>query len=302
MITFMNSARKNRANRIDEYSVLKPPTSSCSASTRSNGGRLSSAVMAIRNTTNGMKPVDTMCQSVMPSWTSTIARGRQRARHQQHGGEAQPERRLVRDHLRRCPHRAEQRVLRARRPAGEHDPVDADRAQRQHEQDAHRRVERAGPRVMTPNHSTVPSLSPLKSPPSGITDHSRKAGTKARNGASRNTHLSALSGSRSSLKNSFVPSASVCSRPHGPALFGPDPVLHARHDLALEPDHEHRADRARSRRSPAPWRRRSRAPSTTSRRCRASGRLASQTRPRACIRCRSILHVGHRRRRRRRDR
>ena len=36
---FMNSARKKRAKRIDEYSVLKPPTSSCSASTRSNGGR-----------------------------------------------------------------------------------------------------------------------------------------------------------------------------------------------------------------------------------------------------------------------
>ena len=44
VIEFMNSARKNRAKRIELYSVLKPPTSSCSASTRSNGGRLSSAV------------------------------------------------------------------------------------------------------------------------------------------------------------------------------------------------------------------------------------------------------------------
>ena len=72
VITFMNSARKNSANRIDEYSVLNPPTSSCSASTRSNGGRLSSAVIAIRKITNGMKPVVTMCQLPTPSWTSTM--------------------------------------------------------------------------------------------------------------------------------------------------------------------------------------------------------------------------------------
>ena len=43
VIVFMNSARKNRANRIDEYSVTNPPTSSWSASTRSKGGRLVSA-------------------------------------------------------------------------------------------------------------------------------------------------------------------------------------------------------------------------------------------------------------------
>ena len=54
---FMNSARKKSAKRIDEYSVWKPPTSSCSASTRSNGGRLSSAVPAIRKMTNGTTPV-----------------------------------------------------------------------------------------------------------------------------------------------------------------------------------------------------------------------------------------------------
>ena len=72
VITFMNSARKKSAKRIDEYSVLNPPTSSCSASTRSNGGRLSSAVIAIMKITNGMKPVVTMCQLPTPSWTSTM--------------------------------------------------------------------------------------------------------------------------------------------------------------------------------------------------------------------------------------
>ena len=68
----MNSARKNRANPNAEYSVLKPPTSSCSASTRSNGGRLSSAVAAIMKTTNGTMPVATMFQSVNWSWAMTM--------------------------------------------------------------------------------------------------------------------------------------------------------------------------------------------------------------------------------------
>ena len=53
VIVFMNSARKNSAKRMREYSVLNPPTSSCSASTRSNGGRFSSAVAAIMKMTNG---------------------------------------------------------------------------------------------------------------------------------------------------------------------------------------------------------------------------------------------------------
>src|SRR5919204_1459894 len=45
MLTY--SARKNSANFSDEYSVWKPPTSSDSASGRSNGARLVSPTMAI---------------------------------------------------------------------------------------------------------------------------------------------------------------------------------------------------------------------------------------------------------------
>ena len=70
--TFMNSDRKNSANRIPEYSVLKPPTSSCSASTRSNGGRFSSAVTAMRKTTNGTIPVEMTFQSTRLFWRTTI--------------------------------------------------------------------------------------------------------------------------------------------------------------------------------------------------------------------------------------
>ena len=56
VITFMNSAMKKSAKRIDEYSVWKPPTSSDSASARSNGGLVSSAVMAMKKKMNGTNP------------------------------------------------------------------------------------------------------------------------------------------------------------------------------------------------------------------------------------------------------
>src|SRR6516165_8505939 len=56
VIVFMKSARKKRPKRMDEYSVWKPPTSSCSASVRSKGGRVSSAVMAIMKKMKGRIP------------------------------------------------------------------------------------------------------------------------------------------------------------------------------------------------------------------------------------------------------
>src|SRR4051794_5177235 len=52
VITFMNSARKKMAKRMPVYSVWKPPTSSCSASTRSNGGWVVSATAAVTKITN----------------------------------------------------------------------------------------------------------------------------------------------------------------------------------------------------------------------------------------------------------
>ena len=48
VIMFMYSAMKNIANRIEEYSVWNPPTSSPSASGRSNGARFVSPTMEIR--------------------------------------------------------------------------------------------------------------------------------------------------------------------------------------------------------------------------------------------------------------
>ena len=48
VIMLMYSARKNSANFSEEYSVWKPPTSSPSASGRSNGSRLVSPTIVIR--------------------------------------------------------------------------------------------------------------------------------------------------------------------------------------------------------------------------------------------------------------
>ena len=73
VIVFMNSARKKRAKRIELYSVWYPPTSSDSASTVSNGGRLTSAVIATRKTAKGTMPRRITFQCQIPcAWASTI--------------------------------------------------------------------------------------------------------------------------------------------------------------------------------------------------------------------------------------
>ena len=61
-------------------------------------------------------------------------RGGQRARVEEHRDERQAHRDLIADHLGRRAKRAEQRVGRPGRPAGQHDPVHAHRAHREDEQ------------------------------------------------------------------------------------------------------------------------------------------------------------------------
>ena len=145
VMTFMNSARKKIANRMPVYSVLNPPTSSCSASTRSNGGWFVSAAAAMRKMTNGTiagiqyHSVKSDPQSVPGLLVDDRAR-RQRARLDQHAEHGEPERGFVREQLRGGAHRSEQRVLRARRPTGEHDPVDADARHREDPQRADREI------------------------------------------------------------------------------------------------------------------------------------------------------------------
>src|SRR4051812_30993862 len=50
MMTFMYSPRKNSRNGVEEYSTMKPATSSDSASSRSNGGRWVSASVEMKKT------------------------------------------------------------------------------------------------------------------------------------------------------------------------------------------------------------------------------------------------------------
>ena len=200
--------------------MWNPPTSSCSASTRSNGGRLSSAVPAMRKMTNGTKPVATMFQLRMASWTARRCRGSTSVPADEHDGDdREPERRFVAHHLGRRPHRAEQRVLRARRPAGQHHAVDRDRAHRQHQQDADRRVGQLHERAVAEDDN-VPSDPSVQEPPIGMIGERQNAGTSDRYGASWNTKRSARSGIRSSLKKSLMPSARVWRMPHGPARPG----------------------------------------------------------------------------------
>ena len=65
---------------------------------------------------------------------------RQRARGHDHADEREALRHLVGDELRRRAHRAEERVLRAARPAAEHEAVERDRAQREDPQRSDRHV------------------------------------------------------------------------------------------------------------------------------------------------------------------
>ena len=66
--------------------------------------------------------------------------GRQAAGEQDHRGHRQARARPRRRPSGPCPHRAEQRVLRARRPARQHHAVDGDGGQGQEEQDPDRAV------------------------------------------------------------------------------------------------------------------------------------------------------------------
>ena len=75
--------------------------------------------------------------------------------------------------------------------------------------------------VLCPNIEMTPSFPFEKSPPTGITANTMKAGTNERNGASLKTARSARSGVRSSLKKTLMPSARLCRIPQGPARVGP---------------------------------------------------------------------------------
>ena len=120
------------------YSVMKPWTSSASASGMSNGVRLVSAKpasMKIRKPTNW----GTMNQIVALGVDDVDQR--ERAAHHDHAEQGQAHRDLVGDQLRGRAHRAEQAVFGARGPAAEQQAVEGDRADGEEVEDPDRDVD-----------------------------------------------------------------------------------------------------------------------------------------------------------------
>src|ERR1700730_7988967 len=75
VVMAMYSPRKNSRNGVEEYSTAKPATSSDSASTRSNGGRLVSASAETKKTTNigNSGSQNQLNRPYLPSCASTMA-------------------------------------------------------------------------------------------------------------------------------------------------------------------------------------------------------------------------------------
>ena len=120
MKTFTYSAKKKKPKRMPLYSVAKPATISLSASVRSNGVRLPSAVAAMKKTTNASGCWKTYQFQNQPDWCSTMVLRLQRAGEHDHADRREQQRQLVADDLRRGAQAAQQRVLVEARPAAHH--------------------------------------------------------------------------------------------------------------------------------------------------------------------------------------
>ena len=139
-------------------------------------------------------------------------RGGQGAGVQEHRDEGQPHRDLVADHLRRRAQPAEQRVRRGRGPARQHDPVDAHRADREHEQHRDREVGELQRGVVVEDRHLGAERDDREADERG--DQRDRRGHPEQ-------QLSTCRGTMSSLSGSLMPSISDWSRPKGPARFGP---------------------------------------------------------------------------------
>src|SRR5262249_54449667 len=128
----MYSPRKNSRNGVEEYSTANPATSSDSASTRSNGGRLVSASADMKKMTNignsGSRGTETLLKSRLAAvWCPTEGRRVEGARQEQHRDEDEADRDLVGHHLRRRAQRGQERVFRVRRPSRHDHAIDHER-------------------------------------------------------------------------------------------------------------------------------------------------------------------------------
>ncbi len=145
--------------------------------------------------------------------------GRQveRTDQQQHGDDHEADGDFVGDHLRRRAQRAEERILRVRRPAAHDDAVDAERRDREDVEDAD---------VEVGDHPLAPAIAD-----SGITAQAASAVTVVTIGASRKIALSAPAGMIGSLKTNLSRSANDCSSPKAPTTLGPRRICTAAQTL-----------------------------------------------------------------------
>ncbi len=165
-----------------------------------------------------------------PAWASTMVAGAQRPGDQHHGHHRHAQGGLVGDHLGRRPHRPEQRVLGPRRPSGQHDPVDADRGHGQQEQDPHRgigQLQLEG--VAGDGHLAA----------DGHDGEDEEGGDDGQVGRQLEDGPVGLVGDQVLLEEELDPVGQGLGDPEGAGPVGPDPALHVRDDLALEPDHQH---------------------------------------------------------------
>ena len=241
VITFMNSARKKIAKRIPVYSVWNPPTSSCSASTRSNGGWFVSATAAMRKITKATIAGRTVPRAQpVEGWVAAPRLAfddpprRERPRLDQHADQRQGRTRL-RSSESWADARTEPR-------SGYFEPDD---------HPASRTPYRPRPDIASSQSTPMGSSASWRNvswpatrdqaadghdrgtrgTPEGSTDTAREEDGPV--GALRHGLL---------LEEQLMPSARVWRIPNGPARSGPDPVLHVGDDLAQEPDVEEDGD------------------------------------------------------------
>ena len=187
------------------------------------------------------------------AWSATIVARRERARLDQHAEDAEPERGFVREQLRGRAHRAEQRVLRSRRPAREHHAVHADARHREDEQHAHRQLGDLQIRVVPEDRDRAADRDHAEHQERG---QDRQVGREPEHGAVGGV------GDRLLLEEQLDAVGERLQHAVGPGVVGADAVLHVGDDLAHAPDVEHHRDEQQHERGHDLDQRRRRAPTT----------------------------------------
>ena len=208
-ITSMYSAMKNEPKRMPPYSVLYPPTISASPSGRSNGAR---AVSAKPATMKMQKPTNWGTTYHMCALRLDDVHQRQRAGGHRHAEQREAERHLVGDQLRGGAHGAQERVLGARGPAAEHEPVEAERAEGEEVEEPDRHVDAVEAEVPAPG---------VEGPERDDRERGHRGDDRDHRRDGHHPRHRRVRGDEDSFESSLNTSASGCMRPFGPTRLGP---------------------------------------------------------------------------------